>query len=129
MADSTKRRKWDVELAGLMRTVVVEYRMISGYMSIFVDGVRAARAWREFQTVFGGAVLGVDLEGHRLEARITQPFGAQEYSFALMVDGQVQPGSDDLPPPGVVKRSTVRTILALALVLFVLTLASTLLRR
>ena len=43
-------------------------------MSIEVDGERRQRGWREFQTVFGGAVLSCDLDGHRVEARITQPF-------------------------------------------------------
>jgi hypothetical protein len=102
--------------------------MLTGFMTILVDGSRAARAWREWQTVFGGAVVVADLEGHRIEARITQPFGVQDYSFALTVDGQTALGSDDLPPPRAVKRSTLRVIAGIALVVSLVTTASVLLR-
>ena len=66
--------------------------------------------------------------GHRIEARVTQPFGSQDYSFALSVDGRLEPGSDDLPAPSTVKRSTLRGAAALVLVIFVVTLVTSLLR-
>jgi hypothetical protein len=91
-------------------------------MSIFVDGTRVARAWREWQSVWGGAELSGDLAGRRLHARVTQPYGRQEYSFALSVDGRIQPGSDDLPPPRAVRRNTVVALGALALLVAALTL-------
>jgi hypothetical protein len=128
VADFTKRRTWPVELDGRVREITVEYASLSGFMTILVDGSRLARAWREWQTVFGGAVVTSDLDGHRIEARITQPFGVQTYSFALTVDGRLEPGSDDLPPPPAVKRSTLGAIGALALVIFIVTFVMTLLR-
>jgi hypothetical protein len=128
VADFTKRRTWPVDLDGRVHEVTVEYAMLSGFMTILVDGTRFARAWREWQTVFGGAVVSGDLEGHRIEARITQPFGEQTYSFALSVDGHTQPGSDALPPEGAVKRSTLKTLGGLALVIFVVVFVMTLLR-
>ncbi len=128
MADFTKRRTWAVELDGRVRHVTVEYVILSGFMTILVDGTRLARAWREWQTVFGGAVVTGEVDGHRIEARITQPFGAQAYSFGLTVDGRIEPGSDDLPPSRAVKRSTVRSLGALALVVFVVTFVMALLR-
>ena len=124
----TKRRAWPVELGGATHEVIVEYASLSGFMTILVDGVRFARGWREWQTVFGGAVVAGDLEGHRIEARVTQPFGSQEYSFALLVDGQIQPGSDALPPPEESKRSTMRSGAALVLVIFVVTLIFSIIR-
>ena len=119
--DFTKRREWHIDLEGRPRTVMVEYAMLTGFLTISVDGARVARAWREWQTVFGGANLAVDLDGHQVAARITQPYGAQEYKFALSVDGQVQPGSDDLPPPSELKRSNARRFAGIAVVIFVVT--------
>jgi hypothetical protein len=117
-------RSWTVVLDDAPATVRVEYAALFGWMSIFVDGVRVARAWREWQSVWGGAELSCTRGGHRLEARVTQPYGRQEYSFALRVDGILQPGSDDLPPPRAVKRNTVVALGVLALVVAVFTLAA-----
>ena len=86
------------------------------------------RAWREWQSVWGGAELSCDLAGGRLHARVAQPYGRQEYSFALSVDGVVQPGSDDLPPPRAVKRHTVMALAALALVVAAVTVMTQLYR-
>ena len=104
------RRSWTVTLDGVDHRIDVVYKALSGWMSIEVDGQRRQRGWREFQTVFGGAVLSCDLDGHRLEARITQPFQQQLYSFALRIDGEVQPGSDPQPEPGNLKRQTLIAI-------------------
>jgi hypothetical protein len=115
-------RSWTVVLDDIPHTVGVEYAALLGWMSIFVDGVRVARGWREWQSVWGGAELSSNLGGHRLEARVTQPFGRQEYSFALRVDGVVQPGSDDLPAAPRVKRNTVMALGGIALLVAVVTL-------
>ena len=104
------RRTWTATLDGVDRRIDVVYKALSGWMSIEVDGQRRQRGWREFQTVFGGAVLSCDLDGHRLEARITQPFQQQLYSFALRIDGELQPGSDPQPEPGNLKRQTLIAI-------------------
>ena len=120
----TFERSWTVALEDAPATVRVEYAALFGWMSIFVDGVRVTRAWREWQSVWGGAELSCTVAGHRLEARVTQPYGRQEYSFALRVDGILQPGSDDLPPPRAVKRNTVVALGVLALVVAVFTLAA-----
>ena len=104
------RRSWTVTLDGVDRRIDVVYKALSGWMSIEVDGQRRQRGWREFQTVFGGAVLWCDLDDHRLEARITQPFQQQLYSFALKIDGEVQAGSDPQPEPGNLKRQTLIAI-------------------
>jgi hypothetical protein len=117
-------RSWTVALDDAPRTVRVEYAALFGWMSIFVDGVRMARAWREWQSVWGGAELSCTVGGHRLEARVTQPYGRQEYSFALRVDGSRQPGSDDLPPPRAVKRNTIVALVVLGFVVTVVTLAA-----
>ncbi len=100
----------------------MEYAALLGWMSIHVDGARVARAWREWQSVWGGADLSCDLAGRRLHARVTQPYGRQEYSFSLSVDGVIQPGSDDLPPPRAVKRNTVLALGALALIVALVTM-------
>ena len=128
MANWTKRRTWAVDLDGRTREVTVEYASLSGWMTILVDAERLARGWREWQTVFGGAVVSGELEGHRIEARVTQQFGTQDYSFALIVDGRSEPGSDDLPAPSTLKRSTVRGAAALVFVIFLVTLVTSLLR-
>ena len=104
------RRSWTVTLDGVDRRIDVVYKALSGWMSIEVDGQRRQRGWREFQTVFGGAVLSCALDGHHLEARITQPFQQQLYSFALKIDGEVQAGSDPQPEPGNLKRQTLIAI-------------------
>ncbi|HUP55733.1 MAG TPA: hypothetical protein VM408_09525 [Methylomirabilota bacterium] len=90
--------------------VDVIYRALSGWMSIEIDGQQCKRGWREWQTVFGGAVLSCDIDGHRVEARITQPFQQQVYSFKLKIDDAVQPGSDPQPEPGNLKRQTLIAI-------------------
>ena len=111
MPDFTRRRRWEIELDGRSRVVDVEYAMLTGFMTILLDGSRLARGWREWQTVFGGAVVIGETRGHRIEARVTQVFGGQEYRFALTIDGHLQPGSDDQPTPGGVRRSTARQLL------------------
>ena len=128
MANWTKRRTWPVDLDGRPREVTVEYASLSGWMSVLVDGERLARGWREWQTVFGGAVVSGEVDSHRIEARITQQFGTQDYLFALFVDGRLEPGSDDLPVASTLKRSTLRGAAALVLVIFVVTLVTSLLR-
>jgi hypothetical protein len=128
MADLTKRRRWDVELEGRSHVVDVEYAMLTGFMTVLVDGSRLARGWREWQTVVGGAIVAGVLDGHRIEARITQRFGGQEYRFALMVDGQVQPGSDDLPAPRAVRQASLKALLGLMALVAVVTFVWTLLR-
>ncbi len=115
-------RSWTVTLDGIPHTVRIEYAAMFGWMSIFIDGVRVARRWREWQSVWGGAEVSCTVDGHRLDARVTQPYGRQEYSFALRVDGALQPGSDDLPPPRAVKRNTIVALGVLALVVAVFTL-------
>lgn len=129
MPDFTKRRDWDVAIDGRLRRVTVEYRNLSGFMSIYVDETRVARAWREWQTVFGGAVVAADVDAHRIEARVTQPFAAQHYAFALRVDGQLQPGSDDQPAPGQSKRSTALALVGLVVVVAIVSIAVTLIGR
>lgn len=104
------RRTWSVTLDGVDHRVDVIYRALSGWMSIEVDGQQCKRGWREWQTVFGGAVLSCDIDGHRVEARITQPFQQQVYSFKLKIDDAVQPGSDPQPEPGNLKRQTLIAI-------------------
>jgi hypothetical protein len=92
-----RRRTWQVTLDGQQREVVVVYEGLLGWMSIEVDGQRRARGWREFQSAFGGATLAAEVDGHRIEARVTQPYMIQEYSISLTIDGQIQSGSDALP--------------------------------
>ena len=92
-------------------------------MTIEVDGQRAARSWREFQTVFGGATLSCALGPHLIEARVTQPWGQQQYAFALAIDGALQPGSDPQPEPRALKGQTLRALAGLAIVIFFTTLA------
>jgi hypothetical protein len=111
----THRRTWTLTIDGREREIVIEYAGLSGWMSMFVDGQRVERRWREWQTVWGGAMVDHHLDGHHLRARITQPFGAQTYAFALSVDGMIQPGSDDLQSRGGVRRSTVIALGGLAL--------------
>jgi hypothetical protein len=104
------RRSWTATLDGVDRRIDVVYKALSGWMSIEVDGEQRKRGWREWQTVFGGAVLSCDLDGHHLEARVTQPFQQQVYSFSLKIDGELQPGSDPQPEPGNLKRQTLIAI-------------------
>ena len=106
MALMEHRRRWTVSIASRARTIEVVYAALLGWMSIEVDGVRVARGWREWQTVVGGATLTADLDGHALEARVTQPFGRQEYAFSVRLDGELLPGSDPQPEPRAVTRGT-----------------------
>jgi hypothetical protein len=115
------RRSWTATLNGVDHRIDVVYAALSGWMSIEVDGERRQRGWREWQTVFGGADLSCQLDGHRLDARVTQPWGRQEYAFALRIDGELQPGSDPQPEPGNLKRQTLIAIGLLALLIFVVT--------
>jgi hypothetical protein len=115
------RRSWTATLNGVDHRIDVVYAALSGWMSIEVDGERRQRGWREWQTVFGGADLSCQLDGHRLNARVTQPWGRQEYAFALRIDGELQPGSDPQPEPGNLKRQTLIAIGLLALLIFVVT--------
>jgi hypothetical protein len=85
------RRSWTATVDGVDHRIDVIYATLSGWMSIEVDGARQARGWREWQTVIGGAALSCDLDGHRIDARVTQPFGKQDYAFALRIDGQLLP--------------------------------------
>jgi hypothetical protein len=114
-------RSWVIQLDGVTHTIVVEYAAMFGWMSIYVDGIRKVRGWREWQSVWGGATLSTDIGVHRLEARVTQPFGRQEYSFALRVDDVIQPGSDTLQPPSRVKRNTIVALGGIALIVSVMT--------
>lgn len=123
-----KRKSWTVILDDVEHKVDVVYAALSGWMSIEVDGVRCARAWRELQTVIGGANLSCDVAGHRLDARVTQPFGKQEYSFSLRIDGELQPGSDPQPEPSALKRQTLGALGLLALTIFLFTAVTTIFR-
>jgi len=114
-------RTWRVEAGGAEHEIMVEYAALLGWMSIFVDGTRVVRRWREWQSVWGGAVVCCDLGGRRIEARVTQPYGRQEYSFALRVDGALQPGSDDLPDGSAVKRKTLLALGGIAAPVAVIT--------
>ena len=118
-----KRHTWDAKIDGVDHRIEVVYAALSGWMTIEVDGQRAARGWREFQTVFGGATLSCDVGRHRIDARVTQPWGQQQYAFALAIDGFLQPGSDPQPEPGALKRQTLGAIAVLATVIFFSTLA------
>lgn len=117
-------RCWNVVFDGVALQVDVKYAAQFGWMSIYVDGRQSARGRREWQSVIGGANLSCDVDGHRIDARVTQPFGRQEYSFALRVDGVLQPGSDLLPEPRAVTRRTVKAIGWLVLVVFVATITA-----
>ena len=123
------RRSWTARLDGVERHIDVVYAALSGWMSIDVDGHQQKRGWREWQTVLGGAVLSCELEGHRLEARITQPFGRQQYAFALSIDGVIQPGSDAQPDPANLKRQTLTAFGMLMAAIFLFTFVRTLLER
>ena len=123
------RRSWTATLDGVDRRIDVVYKAMSGWMSIEVDGARRQRGWREWQTVFGGAVLSCDLDGHRIEARVTQPYGQQVYSFALRIDGELQAGSDPQPEPGNLKRQTLIAIGWFTLVIGVIVVATQILTR
>jgi hypothetical protein len=122
------RRTWTMDVDGVKRRIDVVYRALTGWMEIEVDGVRQARGWREWQTVVGGAQLSCVVDGHRVEARVTQPFGRQDYAFALKIDGVLQPGSDPQPEPGALKRQTLQAVGVLALVIFVVVAGTTILR-
>jgi hypothetical protein len=115
MAVMEHRRAWTVAIGSGTRTVEVVYAALFGWMSIEVDGVRQARAWREWQTVVGGASLSVEADGHRLQARVTQPFGRQEYAFSLRLDGELLPGSDPQPEPRRLTRETRVAILRIVI--------------
>lgn len=121
------RRTWMATLDGVDHRVDVVYAGLSGWMSIEVDGVRRARAWREVQTVLGGANLSCDIGGHRIDARVTQPFGRQAYAFALRIDGEVQPGSDAQPEPRALRRQTFVAFGLLMLAIAAMTVVRTLL--
>jgi hypothetical protein len=124
-----QRRSWSVRIEGADRRIDVVYAALSGWMSIEIDGQRCARGWREFQTVLGGARLSCLLAGHALDARVTQPWGRQDYAFALTVDGVLQPGSDPQPEPRALKRQTLRAIGLLALGIFLVTFVTTVVSR
>jgi len=117
------RRSWDVDLGGQRRRVDVDYKSLTGFMSIEIDGQRVARAWREWQTVAGGATLRAAFAGREFEARVTQSFGAQDYRFALRLDGQVLPGSEELHAASDVGQSIARAILLIAYTIGAFTLA------
>ena len=104
------RRSWTATLDGVDHRIDVVYAALSGWMAIEADGQQCRRGWREWQTVFGGADLSCEFNGHRLDARVTQPFGQQAYAFALRIDGELQPGSDPQPEPGNLKRQTLIAI-------------------
>ena len=123
------RRSWTVTLDGVEHQIDVVYAGLSGWMSIEVDGQQRKRGWREWQTVIGGAVLSCELDGHRLDARVTQPFGRQQYAFALSIDGFIQPGSDAQPEPAKLKRQTLIAFGVLMAGIFVFTFVRTLLER
>ncbi len=110
------RRAWSVRLDDRTYQIEVIYAALSGWMTIEVDGKRFARGWREWQTAFGGATLGGDLGGRRIEARITQPFDRQEYAFALRVDGELHPDSDPQPEASDLKSRSLRTAILAGLV-------------
>ena len=122
------RRTWTKNVDGVERRIDVIYRALTGWMEIEVDGVRGARGWREWQTVVGGAQLSCVVDGQRVEARVTQTFGQQDYAFALTIDGVLQAGSDPQPEPRALKRQTLVALGALALVIFVVTAGTTILR-
>ena len=122
------RRSWTATVDGVDHRIDVVYRALTGWMEIEVDGARLARGWREWQTVAGGANLSCAIDGHRVDARITQPFARQDYAFALKIDGQLQPGSDLQPEPRALKRQTLAAIGLLAAAIFVVTAATTILR-
>ena len=122
------RRSFTATLDGVDHRIEVVYRALTGWMEIEVDGVRRARGWREWQTVVGGANLSCAIGGHRVDARVTQPFGQQDYAFALKIDGHLQPGSDPQPEARALKRQTLVAIGLLAVTIFVLTAATTILR-
>jgi hypothetical protein len=115
-----RRRSWTIDVDGDQHRVDVVYAALSGWMTIEVDNERCARGWREWQTVLGGAVLSCKVGVHELEARVTQPWGRQDYAFALRVDGQLQLGSDVQPQSGALKRQTLLAIGGLALALFLI---------
>ncbi len=106
-----------------LHLVAVEYAMISGWMSIAIDGRRAARGWREWQTVFGGASLGASLGAHQLAARVTQTFGAQDHRFSLSLDGAILAGSDDMASPRQVGQNTAAGIATIGTIVAAITLA------
>ena len=122
------RRSWTVSLDGVDRRIDVVYAALLGWMSIEVDGERRKRGWREWQTVFGGAELSCDIDGHRVDARVTQPYGRQQYAFALSIDGELQPGSDPQPEPRALKRQTLIAVGVLALTIFLIVGTTTILR-
>ncbi len=111
MAIMQHRRSWTVELDDRRHKIDVVYAAFSGWMSIEIDGRRVARGWREWQTVFGGAVVSCEFKGHRVVARVTQPWLKQEYAFALAIDGLIQPGSDAQPEEGSQRKGMLLTII------------------
>ncbi len=107
---------------GVPHLVAVEYAIFSGFMAIELDGVRVARAWREWQTVVGGANLGTRIGAHELDARVTQTYGSQTYLFAVTLDGETVPGSDVQPTPRQVGQSTAASLVVLGTTVAVITL-------
>ena len=99
------RRGYDVDLADGRHHVVIDYKALTGFMSIEVDGQRVVRGWREFQTIWGAAKLTCSVGGRRIDALVTQPLG-QGYRFALQLDGVALPGSDAQTSSSAVNRST-----------------------
>ena len=118
-----RRHSWTSTIDGVDHQIEVIYHALTGWMEIEVDGVRQARGWREWQTVVGGANLSCTIGSHRVDARVTQPFGAQDYSFALRIDGELQAGSDPQPEASELKRQTIRAGAALFFTIFVVTAA------
>lgn len=119
----TRRREWRVSVDDETHLIAVEYAMVSGWMSIELDGSRVARGWREWQTVFGGANLGASLGAHQLAARVTQTFGAQDHRFSLSLDGAILPGSDVMPTPRQGGQSTAAGIATIGTIVAAFTLA------
>jgi len=115
------RRNWKLAIGGQEHLVTVQYAILSGFMSIEIDGQRVARAWREWQTIVGGANLDAQLDGHTVSARITQRFGTQTYLFSVRFDGEILDGSDPQPAPRQVMRQTWAGIFVLAITVAVIT--------
>jgi len=125
---TTVRRSWAVSIDDEARVVSVVYAKLSGFMSIELDGQRIVRAWREWQTVVGGATLEATISGHSLVARVTQAFGTQTYEVALRLDNQTLPGSDEMLESPQVWRRSLRALAVLAITVATITIVATLAR-